>query len=164
MSSIQPGFWRCRQCQRIEPNVHVFCGQCATERYDYVLVGSGDQKEVKFSNQYKCAIVAFIKGCLSNNVDLNGVKDYDLIGVQTLLKQLEETGFFEFSKTKDALLTGDEVGDEIFTDLGLWFGVSVVIIHENPAFTRRVGCANKQKSFKIEWSCLGNIGHWIYKA
>lgn len=155
--------WRCRKCQRVEPEEHVFCGLCATERFENIRVkdDEGKDHDVVFSRRYKCAIVAFIKGCIVNQIELKNVNDYDDVGVQNFLKSLDKKGFFEFSKSRDDLIKGNEVGDEIFNDLGHWYNISIIVY--GPNYTMRVGSECKTKSFKVEWTRVGNIGHWVYK-
>ncbi len=154
MSDIH-GFWRCSHCQRVEYDEHVYCGRCATPK-------PLPQRE-GFSDTMKCSIIAFLKGCMFNCIELQGINGYDINNVRKFLQSLDASVFFSFSKTKNDLKKGDQVGDEIFEDLANWFDLEIIIIH--PEYTISVGNAHrKERKFYVGWESYGGgMGHWEYR-
>lgn len=163
------GHWRCVKCSRVEPVEHVYCGNCATERFPIntkfsIPEHSSSVKEsltdFYISTQNKCSIVAFMRGCLNIGINI-GVVGYSDMDVQMFIRSLYEKGFFQFSNTFNLLKRGDIVGDEILSQLATWYDVCILYEPERE-ISRYMGNTSSTKVFNVKWTYSGGLGHYYF--
>jgi hypothetical protein len=151
----------CMHCNSSELVEHAFCTRCFRD--------FGEQKvnENSFSPNYKCCLRAFINGCKANGVDLHEVYGTSVDDIHNLLRSLDERGFFinpSNATTRQELVSGVQVGDEIFSALGSWYNVTILITipgqNEGETVTRTAyESDDPTRIVHIEWTTLDS-GHW----